>query len=288
MRITVLICLLLTIPSPVLLAGERETLDEALKAFRTGEAKECLKLLEKIPEESKLRPKADYLTGESWLLLGEAEKAGKAFRAVLKARPKAVPALTGLGKSLLAKGESAKAVKELEKAVKLDKKDVDARRTLGQALAAEGRTKAALAALRKAWKQDRKNPLTARALVEVLVEEDMAAEAKPIARAVIKARKDEPMGYFLLGLVLDREKKTDEAEKAYLTALTKDDAFIDAHKNLAILYHSVNPTYRDVERTKKSMKHYERYFELGGRDEELRKVYLQTKGFLTQMGVLPK
>jgi tetratricopeptide (TPR) repeat protein len=288
MRTTLILFLAILAASPALAAGERDRLDEAVAAFRDGNAKECLKKLDGIPSDSELRPKADYLAGEAWLSLGEAAKAEKAFRAVLAAKPDAVPARTGLGKALLALDKLPDAVEELKKAVKKDGKDVDARRTLGLALARAGESKDALAALRKAWKQDRKDPLTARALVEFLVREEKLEDAMSIAKAITKARKKEPMGYFLIGLVLDREKKTDEAEEAYLLALEKDDAFLDAHKNLAILYHSVNPTYRDLDRTKKAMKHYERYFELGGRDEELKKVYLQTKGFLTQMGVLEK
>jgi tetratricopeptide (TPR) repeat protein len=288
MRAVLILTLILTIPVPAVAADEPDRLDAALKAFSEGDAKKTVELLEKIPAGSKLRPKADYLAGKANLLLGETAKAETAFRAVLAARPKSVPARTGLGKALLARGEAADAVTELEKAVAADKRDVDARRTLGTALAAAGKRKEALSALKKAWKQDKKDALTARAFVTVLLDADMTAEAKSVAKAILKAHRDEPMGYFLTGLVLDREKQTDEAEKAYLAAVGKDDRFIDAHKNLAILYHSVNPTYRDIERTKKSMHHYERYFALGGRDEELKKVYLQTKGFLEQMGVLRK
>jgi len=288
MRTALIISLLLALPAPLLAAGDQDRLDAALKAFRKGDAKEVVALLQKIPAESELKPKADYLTGEAHLLLAEPVKAERSFRAVLAARPKAVPSMTGLGKALLARGKAADAVTELTKAVAADKSDLDARRTLGTALAAAGKKKEALAELKKAWKQDKKNALTARAFVTVLVDEEMLAAAKTIAQAITKAHRDEPMGYFLLGLVLDRDKKTDEAEKAYLLAVEKDDNFIDAHKNLAILYHSVNPTYRDVERTKKAMHHYARYFELGGKDEELRRVYLQTKGFLEQMGALEK
>jgi predicted Zn-dependent protease len=288
MRTALILILTLAISVPAFAAEDRDRLDAALKAFGEGDAKKTLDFLNEIPATSKLRPRADYLAGEARLLLGEAAKAETAFRAVLSARPKSVPARTGLGKALLAQGRAADAIAELEKAVAADKADVAARRTLGTALAAAGKKKEALAALKKAWKANRKDVLTARAIVTFLVAEGMTAEATPVARAIVKARKDEPMGYFLLGLVLDREKKTDEAEKAYLEAVAKDDRFIDAHKNLAILYHSVNPTYRDIERTKKSMHHYERYFALGGRDDELKRVYLQTKGFLEQMGVLAK
>ena len=48
----------------------------------------------------------------------------------------------------------------------------------------------------------------------------------------------------------------------------------------------MNPTYRDIPRTKKAFHHYQRYLDLGGSDEELKNIYLQTKGYLVSMGYL--
>ncbi|MCI0587577.1 MAG: tetratricopeptide repeat protein, partial [Planctomycetes bacterium] len=76
------------------------------------------------------------------------------------------------------------------------------------------------------------------------------------------------MGPFLRGLALDRLGKGREAIEAYEAALARDPKFLDAHKNLAILCHTRNPTYQDRARTEKAMAHYERYFALGGADAE--------------------
>jgi hypothetical protein len=71
---------------------------------------------------------------------------------------------------------------------------------------------------------------------------------------------------------------------AYEKAISLDDAFLDAHKNLAILCLTDNPTYQDRERTAKAMKHFQRYFDLGGKDPTLEQSYRQIKGFLDQAG----
>src|SRR4029453_13493912 len=104
------------------------------------------------------------------------------------------------------------------------------------------------------------------------------------AERVAKACPDLPMGWFLKGLVLDRMNKDRDAIEAYKKAIEKDDRFLDAHKNLAILCTAKNALYQDRERTKKAFEHYKRYFELGGKDEELKKLYETNKSFLEQNG----
>jgi tetratricopeptide (TPR) repeat protein len=92
------------------------------------------------------------------------------------------------------------------------------------------------------------------------------------------------MGPFLKAIALEKEGKDDDAIQAYEAALERDDKFLDAHKNLAILCHTRNPTYADRERTEKAMAHYARYFELGGSDAKLKQMYDTMKAFFEQNG----
>ena len=94
-----------------------------------------------------------------------------------------------------------------------------------------------------------------------------------MAETLVKLMPKHPMGYFLRGVALDRGGKADDAIAAYEAAIARDGTFIDAHKNLAILCTTQNPMYSNKERTQKALKHYERYFELGGEDEELQQIY---------------
>ena len=87
------------------------------------------------------------------------------------------------------------------------------------------------------------------------------------------------MGDFLVGLALDRQDKDDDAIAAYERALAKDDHFLDAHKDLAILCHVKSNTYQDQVRVKKAFEHYERYFALGGADERLKQMYATMKAY---------
>ena len=60
--------------------------------------------------------------------------------------------------------------------------------------------------------------------------------------------------------------------------------FIDAHKNLAILCIAQNPLYKDKVRTDKALRHFKRYFELGGNDEQVRRIYGTLLQFLKRPG----
>ena len=262
-----------------------DPLAAALQAFTAGEYEKVVELTGAIAADNALAPRARYLQGEAQLLLGEDEAAEASFREVLKSRPKAVPALVGLGRALAAQEKREEAVTQLEAALAIDKKDAGALRALGEIrLAEHDAHRKALKTLKAARKAAPKDPQTARALVEAYLRDpkDKKADkkAEAVARKQIKALPKHPMGHFLRGLALEHRKQDDDAIEAYEKALALDDRFLDAHKNLAILCITDNPTYQDKERTEKAMKHFARYFELGGKDPKLEQSYRQIKGFL--------
>ena len=262
----------------LLFAGE--PVDDAMAAFKEGEYAKAAEAAEKVQADDPLYAKARYLLGESRLALGDAAAAEAAFRAGLGKKPESGPLLTGLGRALTATGAHEEAMKALEKAVKIDAKDPAARRAVGECLAAQGKGPEARKALEAAFNLDPKDPLTCRALVEILVRQDDLDGAEKYAAAMKAADPGGAMADFLRGVVLDKRKKGREAIEAYEAAIAKDPKFLDAHKNLAILCIADNPTYQNRERTQKAFDHFAKYFELGGKDEELRQTYLTIKGFL--------
>jgi tetratricopeptide (TPR) repeat protein len=262
------------------LAGDPTPLEKATEHFRKGEYAEASVEAEEVKPSDPLYPKARYLLGESWLALGDAEGAEKVFRALLEKRPESVPLLGALGRALMAREKPDAAVEVLRRALKLDEKDVPARRTLGECLAALNKPAEARKELERALEIDPKDPLTARVLVELLVK---AGQVGPAAQAAEAHRSADPasaMGDFLRALVHDRNGNAGEAIAGYKAALKKEPKFLDAHKNLAILCVADNPGYKDRERTDKALEHFAKYFELGGKDQDLKKVYEEIKAFL--------
>jgi tetratricopeptide (TPR) repeat protein len=253
-------------------------------AFEAADHRKVISLAESFPADSADAPKALYLAGESHLVLGEAEGAEKSFRLVLEARPKAVPALVGLGRALSLQARHEDAEKTLRSAVALDAKDAAAQRTLGEALIAAGKTEEGTKLLEAAVKAAPNDPFAARALTEARLKAEDLKGAKAVADKFAKAVPKHPMGDFLVALALDRQGEHKDAIEAYERALAKDDKFLDAHKNLAILCHVQSNTYQDQARVKKAFEHYERYFELGGADAKLKQMYDTMKAYFAQQG----
>lgn len=266
----------------VALAGD--PVADAMDAYRRGEYAKVVEWASSVKADDASRSKAAYLAGESDLMLEKWDDAVKAFEEVLAKKADNLPALTGLGRAQTGQGRHDDAIATLEKAVKLDAKDVPARRSLGEARLAKGDIEKAKSDLEVATKLDPKDPLSSRSLVETHLRAEKFDWAAKEADRLAKAIPDHPMGHFLRALVLDRQGKDKDAIEAYEKAIEKDDKFIDAHKNLAILCVARSNTYQDRERVKKAFDHFQRYFDLGGKDAELKETYETIKGFLEQNG----
>jgi tetratricopeptide (TPR) repeat protein len=264
-------------------AEEATTLDGAVEAWKAGDWEQVVEIASAVPEGAD-RPRAQYLAGEALLRLGRADEAADVLRSVLEARPKANVARLALAQALLATGEIEEAKTHAAQAAEAMPKDADARRVHGEVLMRAGDAKGAEKELDAAAKIAPKDPSVARARVELHLREGEADAAAKVATSLAKTQPKHPMGPFLLGWVRERQGKDEDAIEAYETAIARDETFLDAHKNLAILCHTRNPTYQDRERTQKAMKHYERYFALGGKDPELQQAYETIKAYMDQLG----
>ncbi len=258
-------------------------LSSAVDAFKKGDYKAAIECAEMVDAQSPDHAKALYLVGETQLLLGDAAAAEVCFRALLGERAQSLPARTGLGRALTALGKLDDAEKELRCAVAADAKDAQARRALGEALTAAKKLVAAKTELAEAAKLAPGDAWIARSQVELALLSDEAKDAARIAKALCKAQPKHPLGPFLSGVVLEKQGEDDEAIEAYEKALALDETFLDAHKNLAILCHTMSATYSNTARVRKSLEHYERYFALGGKDPELKQTYEQVKSFVEPM-----
>ena len=280
MRTTIVPLLLLLLLAPATPARAGGLLPEARRHFGAGRFADALRAAEAVEADAGDFPRARYLAGEIHLLLGDADAAEERFRAALAKRPESVAILTGLGRALLVQDRDEEGVEVLTRAVRLDPKSARPLCFLGVAKLRSSYDKQGGKELAKASKLDPKDPEIARAVVLAWLDREEPKRARKEARRFTRARKEHPMGPFLEALVLEREGEFAEAIVAYGKAIGIDAAFLDAHKNLAILCIAQNPLYRDRKRTELALEHFERYKRLGGKDREVLAVYETLLGFL--------
>ncbi|MBL9085716.1 MAG: tetratricopeptide repeat protein [Planctomycetia bacterium] len=267
----------------VAFAADPTPVDVAVEHFKAGRFDEALEATERVARDDALRARAAYLAGEVSLARGDALGAQGYFQEAAELKPVA-PVLASLGRAYQLQGKGAEAVEALTKAVALDAKTARYRAWLGLAQLAAGHADLAKKEVAAAVKAAPGDPDVAKAAVEERLAAQDADGAAKAAAAFAKAAKDHPLGPFLEAVVLDRAGKTDDAIAAYERALKLDDAFLDAHKNLAILCVTQNPLYSIPKRTALAMKHFEAYASRGGKDADVLQVYATLKSFLVSQG----
>jgi predicted Zn-dependent protease len=262
---------LLAVSSP-LLAGSTP-LERAVEAFQAGKYTAVVEAAPSVAADSPDYPKLCYLVGESQLLLQRPADARASFEKALAQKPKAVPVLVGLGRALMRSGELDAGAAALDKALALEPKDLQARVALGELQLHRGETAVARNTLAEAYASAPDDVTAAQLYCEALLRAEDPAAAAEVAESYMKRRPEHPLGYFLLAVVMERDGADKEAIENYQLALAKDETFLDAHKNLAILCHTLSHNYTIRERTLLAYEHYKLYFELGGGDQTLRAMY---------------
>jgi tetratricopeptide (TPR) repeat protein len=264
----------------LLVAAARGGVDEAKAKLEAGDFAGALAAADEVPAEDAAYPKARYLAGEIHLMLGDAGASERAFRDALAKKPGAEPALVGLGRVLLERDQAAEAVRVLEGAVKAAPDSGRALCFLGIARMRESDGRKGRKDIERGAQLAKDDPEVARASVVAYLRDEDPDDARRAAERFQKAQPKSPMGPFLVALVEEREKRYDDAIASYEKALKVDDTFVDAHKNLAILCIAQNPLYTDEKRTAMAMKHFDRYFALGGKDAEVKRIYDTLQQFL--------
>lgn len=261
--------------------------DDALAAFRKGDFAKAAELARKASEGTKDPERALYVLGEAELALEHWDAAEAAFRKILTTLPKNGCAMAGAGRALTGRGDIRGGAALLAESVQ-----VDNRNTLGwcgqaENILAGGKEtdlEAARINLDATLKLDAKDALVNRLMVEVLLRQGKVDDAARQAETYAKLDKDSAMSWFLRGLVLDRRGKPADAIAAYEKTLKKDELFLDAHRNLAVVLTTSNAGYADAAKVERACTHAKRYAELGGRDTELPKLVEQIRAVLAAGG----
>lgn len=258
-------------------------LERAVEAFQAGRYAAVVEASAVLERGAPDYPKLQYLVGESLLLLQRPAEARASFAEVLELRPRAVPALVGLARATARAGDLEACEQPLKTALELEPEDVQARTALGEVQMHRGALEQARATLAATHARAPDDLTTTQVYFEALLRCQDNPAAAELAEAWVARRPEHPLGHYLLAVIMERDGADAEAVAQYQLVLRKDPGFLDAHKNLAILCHTLSKDYTLKERVQLAYEHYRRYFELGGGDPTLRAMYDRLLEFKDQL-----
>jgi len=217
--------LLLLLATP--LAARADAVAEARAHFVSGRFRECLAILEPLPESAR---DADVLNmlGGSYAQLGLSDDAQRAFRAAIRRFPDHLAAYQNLGAFLLERNANQEAVEFLTPAVSRFPKSHGLIRTLGVACQRAGRYEEAQAQFRRLPDSD--------ALLgdSYLESGDYPAALAYLNQAARKHPTDAKISY-LLGLAHSYRADADSAQAALQRVLELDPRFCLAYHQITKL-----------------------------------------------------
>jgi len=183
-----------------------DLIKQGVQALLDGKTREALELFTRAEKLDPNATKPHYYVARALERLGEADSAKVEYENALRANPKYVEALTGLGSLLRKQGKLEEGTAKLQEAVKYGPKDAQALYALGQAYLKDKRYDEALAVFRKGTllKQGRELFLDGQALAM-----EAKGDVKGAEEIFIRARETNPNSLRVrldLGGFYDRKK----------------------------------------------------------------------------------
>ena len=221
----------------VLTRGKKQ---QALALMQQGQPREARPLLEKICRTDRTDAEAQFMLGIVNGMLGEHEKAEKAFRQILNLFPRHPDANNNLGLSLEAQGRSEEAAKYFEKAVQLAPDNAGFLFNYANAFESLGQLRQAKQYYEKAISLQSNYTEAFCNLGNVLLAEGDYAEAVIKFQHAIELSSEfarqYPQIFLNLGNALKELNRYDEAIQAYQQAIQLRHDYVDAHIRLGVAY----------------------------------------------------
>jgi tetratricopeptide (TPR) repeat protein len=142
-----------------------------------------------------------------------------------------------------------KAVEAYKEAVRASPKDVDALLGLGDAYQRGGQFEEAEAALKKCLEYDPDNAVACHALGLTYFRANRLNDSMKAFEESLARDSKQALAHHYLGIIASRLKQAPRAEKEFRTALAINPDFGEAHFNLAVLYIGWDPPQIDKART---------------------------------------
>ncbi len=219
-------------------AGAKNEL--ALLFLRENNAESSLKLVEEVLSEQPNNLRALVLRGTIALSRRDAPQAITDFRTILRDQPNNTYAIRQLTSAYIVNDQVELARELVQKAVEIDSNDKQLGLLYARLQGKDNEFESAIETVNDLLKTNENDLETIKTLFDLQIANKDYIGAKETAESMKSSLSDNPLGYYLSGVLLQNENNPLAAEKEYLAALDKQARANEPLSGLVRLYLSQN------------------------------------------------
>lgn len=208
----------------------------AFMHLKQGDADSALNLVQEVLEETSTNLRALMLRGTMALSRRDAPQAIGDFRTILRDQPNNLTVTRQLATAYILNGQEDLAKDVVQKAVEIDSSNKELNLLYARLQGSSKEFDSAIEIVNEVLVANENDLTSIKTLFDLQIASKDYSGAKETAERIKLASKDNPLGYYLSGVLLQSEKKFDEAEKEYLTALDKNPRANEPLSGLIKLY----------------------------------------------------
>ena len=208
----------------------------AFMDLKEGKVDNALGLVEEVLDESPTNTRALLLRGTIALSRRDAPQSISDFTTILRDQPNNLIVIRQLAAAYIQNGQKDLAKDVLQKAVEVDSSSKELNLLYARLQGSDEEYESAIETVNEVLVNDEKDIASIKTLFDLQVASKDYSGAKESAEKIKTSSADNPLGYYLSGVLLQSEKKFDEAEKEYLTALEKNPRANEPLSGLIKLY----------------------------------------------------
>ena len=210
----------------------------ALLSFKNGDVDTVERLLGEVLSEQPSNLRALIMRGTLSVSQRDAPAAIADFRTVLRDQPNNIYAVRQLSVAYILNDQKDLAKELLQKAVQIDSNDKHLGLLYARLQGEEQNFDSAIDIVNQLLSDDQNDIETIKTLFDLQIANKDYVGAKQTAESMKSVMSDNPLGYYLSGVLLQNEENTTGAEQQYLTALEKQPRANEPLSGLIRLYMS--------------------------------------------------
>lgn len=208
----------------------------AFMHLKKGEADKASVLVEEVLQESPGNLRALMMRGTMALAQRDAPQAITDFRTMLRDQPNNLSVIRQLASAYILNGQEDLAKDVLQKAVEIDASNKDLSLLYARLQGKDKEFESAISTVNEVLLTNQDDIASIKTLFDLQIANKDYVGAKDTAERIKLASDENPLGYYLSGVLLQNEKKYDQAEKEYLASLEKNPRANEPLSGLVRLY----------------------------------------------------